>query len=285
MTPTTPAASVIVRAKDEAADIERCLQLIRAQTVGVELIVVDSGSTDGTLEIAERYADQVLRIAPEDFTFGGALNTGAAAASAPIHVAVSAHCFLERDDWVQRATAHFAQPRVAGVFGSRLGMDGQPLTGPLTVAGPGARDVPYWGYSNHASAWRAEAWQALPIDEGLAACEDREWFWRALGHGWSFVADPVLWVSAGHRRDAGLRALYRRTRKEAAALAAITGHDGYDARAAMHEWWADIPAGSRWPRPVQRLNYLRATEIAGRWAGERQARQGAGGGRGSRTRG
>ncbi|WCB96950.1 hypothetical protein DSM104299_05720 [Baekduia alba] len=268
------AASVIVRAKDEAADIERCLSRVRAQTVPVELLVVDSGSTDGTLDIAHRYADRVIEIAPADFTFGGALNTGATAAAAPIHVAVSAHCFLERDDWVERALAHFADPRVGGAFGTRTGLDGRPLSAPATVSGPEPRSVPYWGFTNHASAWRAETWRALPIDEGLPACEDREWFWRALDAGWSFVADPALWVSVGHRRDAGLRALYRRTRKEAAALSTITGRSDFDAPSAVRAWWAEMPAGGRRPA-LQRLNYLRATELAGRWAGERAARRGA----------
>jgi rhamnosyltransferase len=267
------AASVIVRAKDEAADIERCLRRIRAQTVPVELLVVDSGSTDGTLEIARHLADRVVEIAPEDFTFGGALNTGAAAATAPIHVAVSAHCFLERDDWIARALEHFADPRVGGAFGIRTQPDGAPLTEPLTVTGGELRRRPYWGFTNHASAWRAEAWRELPIDEQLSACEDREWMWRALDHGWAFVADPALWVSVGHRRDAGLRALYRRTRKEADALARISGRDDFDVRAALRAWWSDMPAGGRRPPALQRLNYLRATEIAGRWAGERSARR------------
>jgi rhamnosyltransferase len=266
------AASVIVRAKDEAADIERCLSLIRAQSVPVELIVVDSGSTDGTLEVARAVADRVVEIAPADFTFGGALNTGAAAATAPVHVAVSAHCFLEQEDWVARALAHFADPQVAGAFGIRTRPDGAPLTAPLTVAGRELRRTPYWGFTNHASAWRAEAWRQLPIDEGLSACEDREWMWRALDHGWTFVADPALWVSVAHRRDAGLPALFRRTRKEAAALAQISGHSDFDTRAALRAWWADMPAGGRRPA-LQRLNYLRATEIAGRWAGERAARR------------
>lgn len=266
------AASVIVRAKDEAADIERCLLRIRAQTVDVELLVVDSGSTDGTLEIAGRLADRVLEIAPEDFTFGGALNAGAAAATAPVHVAVSAHCFLERDDWVARALEHFEDPRVGGTFGIRTRPDGTPLTGPLTVEGGALRATPYWGFTNHASAWRAETWRELPIDEGLIACEDREWMWRALDHGWTFVADPALWISVAHRRDAGIRALYRRSRKEALALARISGHHDFGASAALRAWWSDMPAGGR-PPALQRLNYLRATEIAGRWAGERAARR------------
>jgi rhamnosyltransferase len=267
------AASVIVRAKDEAADIERCLLRVRAQSVDVELLVVDSGSTDGTLDIARRHADRVIEIAPEAFTFGGALNTGAAAASAPVHVAISAHCFLERDDWVERAVAHFEDPQVAGAFGIRTGLDGRPLEQAERVSGPGPRSVPYWGFTNHASAWRAATWQQLPMDETLGACEDREWFWRALAHGWAFVADPALWVSAAHRREAGIPALYRRTRKEAAALSEISGRDDFDTAAALRAWWSDLRPGGR-PPMVQRLNYLRATEIAGRWAGERAVRRG-----------
>jgi rhamnosyltransferase len=267
-------ASVIVRAKDEAEDIERCLLRVRAQTVPVELIVVDSGSTDGTLDIAARLADRVIEIDPAGFTFGGALNTGAAAATAPIHVAVSAHCFLERDDWVERALGHFGDPQVAGTFGIRTDMDGRTLSKPERISGPGPKTHPYWGFTNHASAWRATTWQALPIDETLGACEDREWFWRALDAGWAFVADPALWVSVGHRREAGLRALFRRTRKEAAALSEITGRSDFGTATAVRAWWSDMPSGGRNPM-VQRLNYLRATELAGRWAGERAARRDA----------
>jgi rhamnosyltransferase len=273
MSDGAPAASVIVRSKDEEQAIGRCLQRIRAQSVPVEIILVDSGSTDRTLEIAEPLVDRVIRIAPEDFTFGGALNTGAAAATADVHVAVSAHCFLERDDWIARAVAHFEDPRVAGCWGIRTTPDGHVLTAPLVVEGAELRRTPMWGYTNHASAWRASRWREQPIDEQLVACEDRDWFWRELEAGWTFVADPDLWVSAGHRREAGVRALFRRTRKEALALAQLSGQRSFTARAALRAWWSDLPPGSRRPPLLQRLNYLRATEIAGRWAGERAARR------------
>src|SRR5207302_1452040 len=50
-----PEISVIIRARDEAASIGRCLELLAAQRTGdrgVEVLVVDSGSRDGTPEIA-----------------------------------------------------------------------------------------------------------------------------------------------------------------------------------------------------------------------------------------
>ena len=53
--PVEPAAftaSVVVRAKNKQATIERTLRALRAQTVQAQVIVVDSGSTDSTLDIA-----------------------------------------------------------------------------------------------------------------------------------------------------------------------------------------------------------------------------------------
>lgn len=57
-----PWLSVIVPTLNEAGQIERTLgnlQRLRAQ--GVEIIVVDGGSRDGTVALAEPLADQVLR--------------------------------------------------------------------------------------------------------------------------------------------------------------------------------------------------------------------------------
>ncbi|HEX6714963.1 MAG TPA: glycosyltransferase, partial [Thermoleophilaceae bacterium] len=73
-----PSVSVIIRAKDEAAAIGEILDLVLAQqldTGEVEVIVVDSGSTDGTLEIVRERAVQLIEIPSATFSFGGALNT------------------------------------------------------------------------------------------------------------------------------------------------------------------------------------------------------------------
>lgn len=267
-------ASVIVRAKDEIAGIERCLRLVREQTLDVELIVVDSGSTDGTLEVARAWADRVIEIPPQRFSFGGALNVGAAAASAPVHVALSAHCFPERRDWIERAVAHYADDDVAGAFGVRTAPDGTPLEAPLRCRAPAALRDPTWGFTNHASSWRASVWERFPFDEQIEACEDREWSWRVLRAGLTIVADPALWVSAAHRRSAGLPALFRRTRREARAMARISQQPPYRLADALRDWWSQMPPLSSRPAPVQRLNPFRATEIAARVVGERDVRRG-----------
>lgn len=53
--------SVCIIAKNEEKYIEECLK--RLQSYGFEIVVTDTGSTDHTREIAEKYADKVLDFA------------------------------------------------------------------------------------------------------------------------------------------------------------------------------------------------------------------------------
>lgn len=53
--------SVCIIAKNEEARIEKCLASIKPY--GFEIVVVDTGSTDRTKEIASKYADKVLDFA------------------------------------------------------------------------------------------------------------------------------------------------------------------------------------------------------------------------------
>ena len=79
--------SVVIRAKDEGESIGRTLDLLSRQTTEHEVVLVDSGSTDATVEIARGAGVSVIEIPAKDFTYGGALNTGCAAAGGEILVA------------------------------------------------------------------------------------------------------------------------------------------------------------------------------------------------------
>lgn len=271
---TVPAASVIVRCKDEATTIERVLHALGRQTIAVEIIVIDSGSTDGTLDIARRHADRLIEIRPEEFSFGGALNLGAAEAEAAVHVALSAHCEPAREDWIERALTWYRDPAIAATNGDVRGPDGRPLEAPIIQDRALAWAHPEWGFSNHAASWRAEVWREHRFDETMTASEDKEWARRVLAAGWLIAYDPLLWVSSRHRRTAGPRALFDRSRREAFEMASHADVPLLTTREALRRWWSDLPAGSRRPPWFHRLNYLRTAEIAGRWTGHRRVRRG-----------
>jgi rhamnosyltransferase len=258
-------ATVIVRAKNAAGTLERTLRSLRSQTVRAELLVVDSGSTDGTLELALRHADRVVQIPPEEFTFGRALNVGAREAKGDAHFALSSHCHPERDDWIERSLAHYERADVAATCGAREFPDGTPIEGVFYQDLEQAQANPEWGFSNHASSWRADVWKRFPFDEHIPAAEDREWSWRVLGADMTIAFDPLLWVDLSHRWKSA-REAYRRGRLEWPALASFAQIDRYGFRELASEWWNDMP-DTRHSQLFHRLNYRRWAELLGKYRG------------------
>ena len=271
-----PRASVVVRTLNSARTLTACLEAIRSQTIAPEIVVVDSGSTDDTLAVAARLADRIVHIARPSFSYGGALNRGAATACAPIHFAVSSHCVLPRRDWIERSLRHYERADVAATNGQLTRPDGSPLRGELVVTRDTPMPNPLWGFSNHASSWRAEIWREEPFDETLIASEDFEWSDRVLARGLSIVFDQALLVPGDHLRAQGPRGLYRRSRRELLGTAAFRHVEPPTAGAALAEWWHGHPPATA--RHRQLLSPYRAADIAGRYGAgvtaRRRARRG-----------
>jgi glycosyltransferase involved in cell wall biosynthesis len=266
-----PTASVVVRSQDSARTIEAALAGIRRQTVGAEIVVVDSGSSDETLQIAGRFADRIVELPRGSYRPGRALNAGTAAGAGEVVCAVSAHCLLPRADWLERALAHYGDPRVAGVNGTLTTPDRRPLEHPIVQNADDARRYPYWGFSNHASSWRRSVWEQLPFDEERRVVEDREWSLRVLDAGWKLLYDPALWVEQRHRWRAGTVTYFRRERRETRGLAELIEIPRYRARDLLREWLT--PPDRDHSRLFHLLNYRRAAGLLGKYTGLREARR------------
>jgi rSAM/selenodomain-associated transferase 2 len=93
--------SIVVPALNEASRIEHCLQRLRSDFPDCDLVVVDGGSTDGTLDLAGRYA-RTLRSAAGRAT---QMNAGAAATTSDILWFIHADCRVPVDalDLLRRA--------------------------------------------------------------------------------------------------------------------------------------------------------------------------------------
>jgi rSAM/selenodomain-associated transferase 2 len=91
---STPATvSIVVPALNEASRIEPCLQRLRSDFPDCDLVVVDGGSTDGTLDLAGRYARTVRSAAGR----ATQMNAGAAATTGDILWFIHADCRVPVD--------------------------------------------------------------------------------------------------------------------------------------------------------------------------------------------
>ncbi len=116
--------SVVFRALNEEKWFADALAACRSQNldgIDLEIVLVDSGSTDRTVEIAEAYGARVTHIPKSEFTFGRSLNLGCEFASGDYLVFISAHCVPADENWLQRMIAPLVRKEADYVYGRQIG--------------------------------------------------------------------------------------------------------------------------------------------------------------------
>ncbi len=222
------AVSIVIRALNEAAHLPALFDGLARQTrKPEEVIVVDSGSTDDTVALAERAGARVIAIAPSAFTFGRALNVGCAAAAGELLVFTSAHVYPADEYWLERLTAPLeAHGDTALVYGGQTG-DERSAFSELEIMRrwfPAESDPdqahPFCNNAN--CAVRASVWATHPYDEELTGLEDIAWAFQVQqdGHRIRYQADAVI----VHVHEERFDQIVNRYRREAIAHKRIFGH-------------------------------------------------------------
>jgi len=270
---------------NEARYLGQLLDGIRAQSYPltcVEVIVVDSGSTDGTLEIARQYDCKIVRIERAQFSFGRSLNLGCAATTASLFVFVSGHCVPTSAEWLWDLVRPLHDPSVAITYGRQLG-------GPETKFSEHALlqkyfpDHPANGQSsffcnNANSALRSSCWRENRFNETLTGLEDMHLARTLVQKGHKVVYVPTAAVYHFHHEK--WRQIKRRYEREAIALREIMPE--------VHIHWYDalryFVAGvlGDWARALNRkclhsvfmeVVAFRGCQYWGSWSGNHQHRR------------
>lgn len=217
--------SVVIRTKNEEQLIGRTLEMVFRQTRrDVEVIVVDSRSTDRTLDIVKAFPVKLIEIPAESFTFGYALNVGCQAASGELVVLLSAHAVPCNECWMASLLEPFVDQDVAATWGSEHGwydsLESLPHSLSRRISLCKDNFGPHngvWGFSASNAAIRLSRWRSIPFDERLPASEDKHWAWAQIKSGFKVVYVPEAAVYHTHRLSPWQ--VYRRAWREHWAVA------------------------------------------------------------------
>jgi rhamnosyltransferase len=215
--------SIVIPVKDGGTDLARCLRAIASQEVGeqVEVVVVDSGSSDDSTATARAAGARVHEIPPSEFGHGRTRNLGAELARGEILVFTSQDAVAADERWLARLVDPLARDGVAGVYGRQLPhADASPperyfldfLYGPeprvQRLEDDGEPSFEQTLFSNVNAAIPRAVWQEFPFADDLIMSEDQEWSRRVLRAGRELVYEPAAAVHHSHRYSIG--AAFRR---------------------------------------------------------------------------
>lgn len=188
---------VVIRTLNEEALVGACLNALERQRTRFELdvLVVDSGSTDATLDIVRSSGARVFELPPGDFDYSSSLNEGIARVGGDLVLLLSAHAVPVDETWVEQMAAPFADGRVAGVASRQVPWDDAPWREVLRLQRQfDAPDATV--FSNAASCIRRSVWREQPFT--LPAAEDLEWAERVMAAGWAVSYQPEAAVYHSH---------------------------------------------------------------------------------------
>jgi len=196
--------SVVIRVKNEGKNLKRCIEILKSQTVPNEIVIVDSNSTDDTLDICDGNGVKVVQCT-EPFTYGKALNQGINSSTGNFVCILSAHCFPVSKDFLFNMFKNFSDKKVGAVYARQIP---HPLTNPveyrnfLHIYG-NERIVQRVNplFNNGASMINKRVWEQVRFDEDVIAQEDMLWAKMILDKGFHIVYDPSSVVEHLHNED------------------------------------------------------------------------------------
>ncbi len=274
-----PTTSIVIRTLNEAEHLGTLFDSIDQQVQQPdEIVLVDSGSTDQTVAIAEARGASIVHIPPGEFTFGRALNWGCEAAKGEVLVFVSAHVYALHETWLSQLLEPFANSQVGLSYGGQTG-DHRSNFAEIQLlkrwfpddGGTLDQQNPFCNNAN--CAVRRSLWEEEPYDETLTGLEDMAFARRirAAGHQIAYVPNAKI----AHVHEEAARQTFNRYRREAIAYQNIFGSEQMGVSSAAGLAAASITSDMRAAVRQRKIGAIpsvvsfRLAQFAGAWAGHR----------------
>ena len=215
-------SSIVIPTLNGGTDFEKCLDMISRQRTDApfEVIVIDSGSSDGTLALAQRFGTRKYLIRKSQFNHGLTRQWGAQLAKGDYVVFCSQDAVPADEDWLEALLQNFSDPLVAGAYSRQLA---RPDCDPIArnaletwITGSEARSVQrisareeydalsawnkrlFVNFDDVSSCVRKEMLLQFPYAD-VKFGEDIEWSRRVMEAGYKIVYEPRSRVLHSHK--------------------------------------------------------------------------------------
>ena len=121
--------SVIIPTYNAEKYLPLLLEKLKQQTIAFELIIIDSSSTDNTVNIAKRYTKNIMTIPKLEFDHGGTRTKAAKSARGDIIVFLTQDALPYEDDSIKKLLTPFQDAKVGTVFGRQIPYESTSLFG------------------------------------------------------------------------------------------------------------------------------------------------------------
>lgn len=220
-----PFVSIILRSFNEGWALRETLPALRAQEYRHwELIVIDSGSTDGSVELIRKFAPtHFVQIAPHEYKPARVLNHGMTLARSAYGIFLNADATPQNSHWLRPLMKPLLDSQVAAVFGRQI-----PRPDCVAVFahdyercfGPDRESVQWDHFFSMASSGiRKDIWRQRGFNERMQYSEDDEYTRWCVAQGYQIVYVPES--VAQHSHNYTPAQTWRRAFGEGKALAAV----------------------------------------------------------------
>jgi len=220
-----PYATVIIPTRNGLPLVEGCFRAVLKQVTPwpFEVVVIDSGSTDGTWELVESLPVVRIRIQPDNFNHGATRNLGAERARGKFLVFLVQDAIPYDEYWLANLVSAADSPNVAGSYSKQIVRpESNPITQYLCKGSTPCGDLreiqalPIGKsladlkpkeqfqlalFQNASSCVRKSVWSNHPF-AAIPYGEDIEWGKRVIESGYSIVYEPTSVVYHSHDRSA-----------------------------------------------------------------------------------
>ena len=227
-----PDVSVFIPTKNAGPRLREVLSAVASQDTSrrLEIVAIDSGSTDGTVGLLAEHGARVTEIPPAEFDHGLTRNQGIAAARGRFIVLLTQDAVPAGPGWLEALLGPFEDGEVAGVYArqipraetdvlTRRHVDVSFIGSPVRRVQRMPDRASYLRlhamdryrlccFDDVCCAVRRSVWERIPYEQAYFA-EDLDWGKKALEAGGTLVYEPAAAVVHSHQRS--IRYEYRRT--------------------------------------------------------------------------